>query len=467
MEPLYFQACEEVDTYFREGREYFNETYVKKLAQTSTYFTRVKESTWPLNSGTTQKGFRFGRGFFDPTKPWNKVVSERCAANSCDSNPEKIIRPGTDSYSFELIKKELITDWICVEDLMYRLLPVEEIMQFEQSNAKITRTVHEEIVRTTFIGAAGHKWGALVNEDNEYCGITDDDFFFMAQFDPDTTGGQTGYDSRYIYVKASRDDLSRVARLGLAMLDDALTDLGDEDESFRLDLNAQGVQALDIIVPEQKVARQIWFESREMAGFNPSSAGWDTNFGQLALGKARVVGDYAFGFDGSAWRGNEDSTYNAALATFDENDTATWPRIVRVMKYIEEPTEIGYHYIPNRAYRTADFGVSIMWNNDAIHKWRNPSWTGSGEVQMASQNYSGDFEWRRPDWECNRKRKMGFFDAEFRLAMQVKDPTVMHVFLHRLDHSRTMTTSPCPVQAYVPPVAIDVYVCQGLQPAEE
>lgn len=466
MDPLYFQACEEVDTYFREGREYFNEIYVKKLAQTSTYYTRVKESTWPLNSGTTQKGFRFGRGFFDPTKPWNRVTSERCASNSCDSNPEKIIRPGTDSYTFELIKKELITDWICVEDLMYRLLPVEEIMQFEQSNAKITRTVHEEIVRTTFIGAAGHKWGALVNEDNEYCGISDDDFFFMAQFDPETTGGQTGYDSRYIYVKAPRTDLSRIARLGLAMLDDALTDLGDEDESFRLDLNAAGIQALDIIVPEQKVARQIWQESRDFAGFNPSSAGWDTNFGQLALGKARVVGDYAFGFDGSAWRGNEDSTYNAALATYDENNTATWPRIVRVMKYIEEATELGYHYIPNREYRIADFGISVMWNNDAVHKWRNPSWTGTGEVQMASQNYAGDFEWRRPDWECNRKRKMGFFDAEFRLAMQVKDPTVMHVFLHRLDHSRTMTTSPCDIQTYVPPVGIDVYVCQGLQPAE-
>lgn len=465
MEPLFFQSCEEVDTYFREGREYFNETYVKKLAQTSTFFTRLSESTWPMNSGTQQKGFRFGRGFFDPTKPWRKVKSERCATNSCDSQPEKIIRPGTDSYFFDLITKELITDWICVEDLMYRLLPVEEIMQFEESNAKITRTVHEEIARTTYIGAAGHKWCAIVNESGEYCGEADDTMFYMEEFDADS--GQAGFDSRYIYVKIDPADLDRIARLSLAMLDDALTDLGDEDEHYRMDMREQGSLKLDIIVPEQKVARQLWAESREAGGFYGSAAGWDEQFGQLRLGMARVIGDYAFGFDGSAWRGNADSVYNAALSAYDENDPDTWPRIVRVMKYREEATEIGYHYVPNRDYRTSDFGISILWVNNAIHKWRNPSWTGTGQVQMADQNYAGDFEWQRPHWECNRKRKSGFFDAEFRLAMQVKDPTVMHVFLHRLDHSRTLTTSPCPVKDdYVAPANIDVYVCDSTQPAE-
>lgn len=476
MEPLYFQSCEEVDTYFREGREYFNETYVKKLAQTSTYFTRLKESMWPMNSGTQQKGFRFGRGFFDPTKPWRLVVSERCEQNSCDSQPDKIIRPGTDSYFFELITKELITDWICVADLMYRLLPVEEIEQFEKSNAIITRSVHEEIARTTYIGAAGHKWGALVNEDNEYCGVIDDAFFFMQEFDPlVVTDGRTGFDSRYIYVKCARTDLDRVARLSLSMLDDALTDLGDEDDAFRLDLREQGIQKLDIIVPEPKVSRQLWHEYRESGGFWGSEAGWSPEFSQLRLGISRIIGDYSFGYDGNAWRGNEDSVYNdpatggvdgLGLPAFNELDPLTWPRIVRVLKYREEATEIGYHYVPNKPYRSADFGISVLWNSDAVHKWRNPNWTGTGSVQMADQNYAGDFEWRRPDWECNRKRKSGFFEAEFRLAMQVKDPTVMHVFFHRLDHSRSMTTSACPVQTYTAPTAIDVYVCEGTQPAE-
>jgi hypothetical protein len=475
MEPLYFQACEEVDMYFREGREFFNETYVKKLAQTSTYFSRLREATWPLNTGTTQKGFRFGRGFFDPTKPWRKVVSKRCEGNSCDVQPDKIIRPGTDSYFFELIKKELITDWICVEDLMYRLLPVEEIMQFEESNARITKTVHEEIARTTYVGASGHKWVAFVDDSNEYCGIFDDQGWYMAEFDG--TDGQTGFDSRYIYVKCDPADLENIARLSLSLLDDALADLGDEDEAYRLDLREAGSLKIDIIVPEPKVARQIFLELKESTGYVPSAAGYDPQFPELRLGVSRIIGDYSFGFDGSALRYNADSVYNSAVApggpdgtglpTFDENDPDTWPRLVRVMKYVEQKTEIGYEYIPNKEYRKADFGISIQWMNDAIVKWRNPSWTGTGQVKMESQNYAGDFEWRRPDWECNRKRKMGFFEAEFKLAMQVKDPTVMHSFLHRLDHSRQLTGAACPLNTtYVPPTAIDVYVCDGTQPVE-
>jgi hypothetical protein len=118
MDQLWFGTCEDVDTYFREGREFFNETYVKKLAQVSAWFTRVPTGTWPMNSGTTQRGFRFGRGFFDPAKPWRKVRSERCTQNSCEEAPEIVRRPGTDSYTWDLLRKELETEWICVEDLI-------------------------------------------------------------------------------------------------------------------------------------------------------------------------------------------------------------------------------------------------------------------------------------------------------------------------------------------------------------
>jgi hypothetical protein len=470
MEPLFFQHCEDVDTYFREGREFFNETYVKKLAQTSVYFSRVGESTWPMNSGVDQKGFRFGRGFFDPTKPWKKVVSERCNSNSCDSEPERIIRPGTSSYFWSLMRKELMTDWFCVEDLMYRLLPVEEIMQFEASNAKITRTVHEEFIRASYIGGAGHHWLALVNDDNEYCNPLDDQAWEMRLF---TADGETGYDTRYIYVKLDAVNFKYIATLSLDQLDDALVDLGDEDEAFRVDLRDMGILKMDIIVPDAKVARKLFVQAKESNGFWHCDAEFDKTLSDLRLGIPRTIGDYTFAYDGNAFKYNSDSVYNlpgagggptgAGLPAFNANDPTTWPRMVRVMRYVEEPTEIGYHYVPGDDYRRADFGVSIHWMNDALHKWRNPNWTGAGQVKMDDQNYSGDFTWNRPDWECNRKRKMGFFDCEFRLGMQVKDPTIMHVFLHRLDLSKNLTTSPCPIIAnYVPPAKIDTYVCQGV-----
>lgn len=473
MEPLFFQHCEEVDSYFREGREFFNETYVKKLAQVSTYFSRVKESTWPINSGTTQKGFRFGRGFFDPTRPWRKVVSERCESNSCDVKPDKIVRPGTESYFFDLIKKELMTDWICVEDLMYRLLPVEEIMQFEASNAIITRTVHEEFVRNSYIGSAGHKWLALVNEDNEYCEPLDDTAWFMAEHEGTD---ETGFDSRYIYVKVDPAELANIAMLSLDMLDDALIDLGDEDEAYRVDMRDIGILKMDIIVPDARVARRLFRQAKEENGWWNTDAEFDKSMSDLRLGVPRTIGDYTFSYDNNALRYNADTAYNdpatggpdgSGLAAFDANDITTWPRLVRVLRYIEEATEIGYHYIPNSAYRRADFGVSQHWMDNALHKWRNPQWTGAGKVKMDSQDYSGDFEWKRPDWECNMMGKQGFFIGQFRLAMQVKDPTLMHAFLHRLDHSKKLTTSPCPLQEYTAPAPTDVYVCQGVQEVEE
>jgi hypothetical protein len=473
MEPLFFQHCEEVDTYFREGREYFNETYVKKLAQVSTYFSRTPEGTWPLNSGTSQKAFRFGRGFYDPTKPWRKVISERCEANSCDSQPDKIVRPGTESYFFDLMKKELITDWICVEDLMYRLLPVEEVMQFEQSNAIITRSVHEEYVRSNYIGAAGHHWLALVNDNNEYCDPLTDQGWFMKEH---TEPGQTGYDTRYIYVGVPVDQLASITSLGLDQLDDALIDLGDEDEAFRVDLRDMGILKMDMIVPDPRVARRMFQQAKESAGFWHCDAEFDKTLSDLRLGIPRTIGDYTFAYDNNAYRYNVDTAYNdpatggpdgTGLDAFVESDTATWPRLIRVLRYKEGPLELGYAYVPNRDYRRADFGVTVHWMASNLKKWRNPNWTGTGQVKMDAQNYSGDFDWNRPDWECNRKRKMGFFDCEFRMAMQVKDPTTMHVFLHRLDHSKQLTTSPCPLQPYFPPPLIDTYVCQGVIPPPE
>lgn len=485
MEPLYFQSCEEVDTFFREGREHFNPMFVKKLAQVSVYFTRVNEETWPLNTGTTQRGFRFGRGFYDPTRPWRAITSARCQQDSCDVKADVIQRSGNESYTWELIKKELQTKWFCVEDLMYRLFPVDEVEQMVMGHAKITRSVHEEIIRTTYVGGAGHKWTAFVNEDNEYCTAEDDESFVMLEWNEnetltnailgtaaDSDPAFSGYDSRYIYVKVApialdttgATTLATIASLSLDMLDDALESLGDEDEAKRIDLRDRGIMKMDIIVPNARVGRQIFRQAKESNGFWNTDAEFDATLTDLRFGIPRTVGDYAIAYDGNALRYNADTAYNTALLAsggyaFDADDHTTWLRLVRVTKYYEVPTDLGYDYIPDPEYKTADFGISVSWINNGLVKWRNPNWTGTGDVQMSSQNYSGEWNFRRPIWECNPKGKNGYFDAEFRLGMQIKDPTIMHVMLHRLDNSKSFTTSPCQVQAYTPRAKIDPYVC--------
>lgn len=459
MDQLWFGSCEDVDTYFREGREYFNDTYVKKLAQVSAWFTRVPSGTWPMNSGTSQRGFRFGRGFFDPAKPWRKIVSTRCATDSCDEAPDLIRRPGTESYTWDLLRKELETEWICVEDLMYRLVPQEEIMQFEASNAIVTRSVHEEFSRSQFIGTAAHKWAALVDENSEYCGVSDDTMWFIDEF---TADGQDGFNLQYVYVKCAVGDLDRLAFLGFDMLDDALVDLGDEDDAYRLDLRENGIEALDIIVPDPRTVRQMFQNAKSDLGYYGANTDFDPKLTQLRIGVNRVIGDYAFGYDNNAPRYNADSVYNATLSSFDENDPDTWPRLVRVPRYIEKPMELGYGWFPNKDYRQADFGISVCYV-DSMMKWMNPSNTGYSSVRMEDQNYAGDFEWRRPDWECNRRGKQGFFQAQFRMGMQVKDPLIEHCFLHRLPTGRKFRTSACPINSsYTLPTPITNYVCQGL-----
>jgi hypothetical protein len=353
---------------------------------------------------------------------------------------------------------------------MYRLLPVEEIMQFEASNAIITRSVHEEFARSQYIGHAAHKWIGIVNEDNEYCEPFDDEAWEMREF---TGEGESGFDTRYIYVKMAAADLQNIAALSLDLLDDILIDLGDEDEAYRVDLRDIGILKMDMIVPDARVARKLFVQAKDSNGFWNTEAEYDKSLSDLRLGIPRTIGDYTFSYDNNAYRYNADTAYNdpttggpdgSGLATFDENDDTTWPRLVRVPRYLlQESGELGYEYVPNREYRRADFAITVQWLNNAMLKWRNPSWTGTGEVQMLSQDYSGDFTWRRPDWECNRKQKQGFFDAEFRVAMQVKDPKLMHVVLHRLDHSRQLMAAPCPVQEYTPPVEIEDFVCQAVE----
>jgi hypothetical protein len=460
-EQLFFNSCEDVDKFFREGRPYFNEIYVEKMAQISTYFTRVDTETWPMNSGTEQKAFRFGRGFYDPCSPFKRVISERCEQNSCDSEPEVITRPGNDSYTFELLKREMVTEWFCVEDLLYRLFPLEEIMQLEKSNAQIQKSVHEEFCRGNYVGGSGHKWVAFADDDGSYCGLADDQAFFIEEY---TGDNNAGFNLCFARVKCPVASLATISLLSQDMLDDALVDLAGETDTYRQDLyEATGQPLLDIIIPDPRIGRQMYESEKQINGNWDSLAGYDDKLAIRRLGISRIVGDYAYGYDVNALKFNADSVFNATLATYDENNPDTWPRLVRVPRYIRKAAELGCKYVQNPDYRHADFTIIVAYVPDALTKYIQPSATGYADVQMEEQNYAGDWEFRRPDWECNRWGKQGFFQAQFRMAMQIKDPTIMHTFLVRVDNKRRARGGCCPIITdYAEPAPIDCFTCPGV-----
>lgn len=458
---LYFNSCAEIDSFFREGREYFNDLYVKKLVTNSTYFTRFEEQAWPLNHTTEQKAFRFGRGFYDPCTPFRKINDTYCNTDSCDSKPEVIERPGTESYTFELLRKEMTTDWICVESLLYRLFPAEEILQFEESNARITKNVHEEFLRANYVGGAGHKWLGIANDDGTYCGVLDDQSWFV----PEHSGNDaTGYDLCAVRVKCPVADLVKIAYLSLDMLDDALIDLQNEDDAFRMDIQeATGMPLLDVVIPDPRVGRWLFFQAKKNNGYWDANTDFDERLTRLKLGINRIIGDYAFGYDINAVKFNADSAFNATLPAFDASNPDTWPRLVRVPRYKKVASEQGCVYVPNRDYQDADFAITPVMVNKALVKWTMPSASGYGQAQQMTQNYAGDWEWKNPDWECNRWRKSGFYQAQFRLGAQIKDPTIMHVFLHRMPKSRTLYGSCCPLNTYTPNAnSVDCYSCAGV-----
>jgi len=460
-EQIIFNSPSELDTFFREGREYFNEIYVKKLVTNSAYWNRFSEDSWPANHETTQRGFRFGRGFYDPCTPFRKLVDGYCETNVCDSEPEVIQRPGNESYTFELLAKEMTTDWFCIESMLYRLFPAEEILQFEASNARITKNVWEEFLRNNYIGGGEYKHVGFADDNNLFCGRIEDAGFFIPEH---SAGNEAGYDMCAIRVKCSVADLEKISLLSLDMLDEALIDLQDEDDAFRLDIREEtGMPLLDILLPGPTVGRALYWTAKQNQGYWEADTDFDPRLSRARLGVNRIIGDYAFGYDIDAPRFNSDTAFNAALPTFDEGDPDTWPRLVRVPRWKKVALEQGCAYKPNQAYKTADFGISVAMIQNAMKKWGPPRGSGYGMAQMPQQNYAGMWEFRNPDWPTNRFRKNGFYQAQFRMAAQILDPTLIHSFLHRLPRGKNLAASCCPLNEYTATtVDPDCYSCPGV-----
>ncbi len=461
----FFTDCAPVSELFYNSRMFWNERFIKKMAINSVYYDRVDTQTWPMNTLPEQQGFRFNRGWYDPTTPWDQVTSTTCGGNGCEANFELIADPGTNVYTWQLFKKQMRTEWYCLTNFIHKLFPEQQLEHIWDTNAGITKNVHEEFTRTNYIGLAGHKWAGVATEDSLVsCTLPDDQMFFLKQYEGDLQGS---YDSRYIYVKLPASDLANISLLNLDELDDALINLQREDDAYRLDISeAAGRPLLEIITPDTRTVRNLWQYAKQSGGWWEANTDFSDPMQQYALGIDRVIGNYAFCNDINGWRGEVDWAYNAGLDTFDEADITTYPRLKRILPYIAVPANaLGCNYIQNPAFNNADFAITVAWVMKAVTKWIEPTLTGIGQAQVAAtQNFAGEWIWKNPDWECNVFRNQGFFYNQFRLAMQPVDPTLSHVFLHRLNTSRIMPGACCDLQtgSYYQPPAADCFACPGV-----
>lgn len=452
-------SCQDADLLMRESRNFFNDYIVEKMAINSIYYGRIETQEWPTATQPEMTAFRLNRGWYDPTLPWKRVVSGRCEQNSCEADVEKIARPGSEAYTFSQMTKDMKTNWFCLTDLtLYRLFGQKELEHFWDTMAVITANVHEEFTRTNFVANSGHKWATVAADDSLIsCEPISDTMWVMREFE----GSDTGFDSRYIYVKIDPANIGNIGLLSIDNLDDALIDLQRTDDAYRLDVSElAGEPMLEIIVPDARVPRKMWEQAKQSNGWWQSVAGFDDRMRQAALGIRRVIGNYAFSYDVNALKYDVDWTYNASLGAFSEDDIDTWPRLVRVLPYYPVASDLGCEWKINQRYNRADFGITTAWVNNQLIKWVPPGSISAGPATAPVQNFAGEWQWLNPEWECNYKRNQGFFWNQFRMAMQVQYPDMLHSFLHRLDNSRLIPGACCDLSTnYYSPAQIDCFSC--------
>lgn len=434
------------------------------MAINSIYYGRLDTQEWPSNTLPEQTAFRLPRGWYNPDTPWKTVNSGRCEQDSCDSDWEMIARPGSESYTFRQLRKDMRTNWICLTDLsLYRLFGQKELEHQWKTLADITRNVHEEFARTNWVGGSGHRWAPVASDSSLIsCDAQDDGMWYLRENDGTNEGG---YDAKYVYVKIDPANIGSIGLLNIDLLFNALIDLQREDDAYRLDVSQYaGRPLLEIIVPDPRIPLQVWQYAKQANGWWESDAGFDDKMMQYSLGIDRVIGNFAFCTDINGLRYDVDWEYNNGLPSFSASDPETWPRLKRVLPYYAVPAELGCKWIQNPRYNRADFGITTAWINNQMTKWVPPGTISVGEATGAVQNFAGQWNWENPPWECNIKRDQGFFWTQFRMAMQIQDPTMLHSFLHRLNNAQIVPGACCPLNSnYYSPTPLDCFSC----PTEE
>lgn len=460
---VYFESCADIVEFFRDGRQYFNPEILEKLSRTSLYWNRFQTKPWPVNTAPEQTAFRLPRGGFDETSGW-QTIDASCGADTCAAKMEIVEMPGSESYNFQLLEKAFTTRQFCIKKWKFKLFPTAQLAHMMQNLAIISDRINQEFARANVIGLSGNHWLPMSTTDNVYCGEFEDQGWVVEQFEGD---GEGGYNLKFIRVKCDPANLDNIALLGLDVMDDVLQRLSEESDAYRLDVLAitGGVQLLDIVVPDAKTARNLMLQAKNDAGHWYSNSGWDKDLRELGLGIRQTVGNYMLSYDSIAPRFNADSAFNSTLAAYNENDPDTWPRLIRVPDQIRVAADgEGCKYIPNPAFRVADFAISMPWTPDPVTMWTSAN-TTSTAIAPGKPDFTLDWEMIRPPFsDCNRFDEEVLWQARVNRAAQVDDTQILNPILHRLDNRRQARGACCPINsAYVDPTGADCYNCADNQ----
>ena len=469
-----FTSCEQVNSLFIEGQQHIEKNLIKdKFVPTNAYYGRVPEGSFPTNSGLVQKGYRLARQAFPDDTRWRKLVQDGCDDNTCDFDPKVLPMNGSDSYEWYPVAMDLRTDWLCLDQFLYRQFPAEEIDHIEMGLRNINRYVNEEFTRAYYLNACQHKWVGILPPDSAGASISgnDDCLQLLCGCDPtvdDTMWVFETFDdglvnTNRLRVKMAANQLYRISALSLDQLDEAIIPL-EREGNYIMD----SVQMFDLVVPDLKVSRQLQTQDDILNRGYRAAGGYAPEMLDRKLGVFRAVGNYALRRDPYAMRFAPANTADQpSAASFDPNDPTTWALLIRVHPFVQVKKTLGVGHDVNREYTRAPFAISCLFQSEVGRVERMPDTTGYGTARKEDYRADGYFHWRNPDWQCNVKRNNGFWMACYRMAWHPRRTELGHAFLHRLDHRIKLVEVPCDIVTKLCNDPVSPYTCTGIAGTDE
>lgn len=454
--------CEPVDLAFKMAEQAVSENLIKFRQRPSNgYWGKVKNAgMFPIHKGTSIKGRKLPRVGLQPVQ-FEGVVDTVCATNLCNDPPHtQIYSAGHEEFTYTLQRGEVITDWICLDALIFREMPEEQLMHFERALQQRTADVWDDKLRIEYINGCENKLMVLVDSQVIADGTCDcqpaqctsdaiqqDAFRFVVRANNAQTGAAGQIDPRYLLVNIDPDDLGNIGMLTTDLLEEAAQMLEYEDENKPF--IGEGLDLYDVVLPHNNIARDLFKQEDEAMNNAMSYGGYEPAKLKRILNTTGVLrNQYSLRVDKFALRYFPDTAYNAGLSSYSSSDPTTWARLVRVFPYypVANPNG-GVKWLSDPNYVKAPFGIATIFSPEIIDYLGFPeaSSIGSAQKEPGYKNYGGKAVWHNPPWPCNLDRNMGFWKVDFGLAVRPIKPEYGYAWLVRLNHKITVAGLCCDI----------------------
>jgi hypothetical protein len=483
--------CGPINDIFKESEQYVDKEVIKKQFKVANaYWGRVPgDGMWPLHVGARIKKTRLSAyGFGNHDVGWEPIDDAICESDLCtDPEVDRLQHGGFESIFYGPERFRINSDWICLDKLLFREIPEDEIAHYERMLVRATRYFWEEFYRSRYIDACENKVlalvpAALLDGDSCACAVSN-----ICKPEINTSNGfvwarrSTGtIDERYIYVNCRVEDIERISDFGLDMLDIAKIELSAEDDNMPfLD---DGVMLFDVVIGDPRQNIRFGETENHLMDRAQSYGGYDSRDLRRLIGTQRIWRDsYSIRYDNGSARFYPDAAYNEALdqggaVIYDPLDPETWPRFIRVFPWkpqriavtspVDGSTSFGIKHVKNKSYIYAPFVINTVFSKQVISSLGVGTAQSIGSAKLSDSSkhktHDGVAKWINPPWPCNPYGEKGYYSLGFAAAIKPEYPEYGWAFLTRMDHSVSLRAVLCTIGQPECNKRISAYCYEGL-----